>query len=173
MEQAGYSVPRHRQAGKQEPLSAGAFFRSSDSVRRGRAGGVSGFFPRPAVAARFFSGPLLTFRSLVMNLAEPLPLALEIKAPWQMTLAEFAKAYKPIRCFQRYTSEQRARRPDRVYPSAGEACRITHWALIEQALMQGLPVPAEVWSDHPMLLWRENPTGSLARRAFTPETQTP
>lgn len=90
-----------------------------------------------------------------MNLAEPLPSALAAKAPWQMTLAEFSQAYKPIRYFQRYTSEQRADRaasfrlgpvqrervgeygyvhplrPDRVYPSPSRARRATHWRLIE------------------------------------------
>jgi hypothetical protein len=114
-----------------------------------------------------------------MTVPERLLLALESKAPWQMTLAEFGKAYKPIRCFQRYTSEQRADRaasfrlgpvqrdqvgeycyvhpllPDRAYPSPSRARRATHWYLIEQALRQGLPVPAPVLGDYPPLLWRE------------------
>lgn len=114
-----------------------------------------------------------------MTLAEPLPPAPDAKAPWQMTLAEFAKAYQPIRYFQPYTAEQRTDRaaslhlgpvqreqvskygyihpllPDQAYPSPSRARRAAHWHLIEQALRQGLPVPAVVLSDYPPLLWRE------------------
>ena len=114
-----------------------------------------------------------------MTVPEQLPLALESKALWQMTLAEFGKAYQPIRYFQRYTSEQRADRaasfrlgpvqrervgeygyvhpllPDRAYPSPSRARQATHWHLIEQALRQSLPVPAAVLSDYSPLLWKE------------------
>jgi len=112
-----------------------------------------------------------------MNAPEQLSLAL--KAPWQMTLAEFGQAYKPVRYFQRYTPEQRVDRaasfrlgpvqrervgdycyvhplrPDRAFPSPSQARRATHWHLIEQALRQGLPVPAAVLADYPSLLWKE------------------
>ena len=114
-----------------------------------------------------------------MTVPEPLPLALEAKAPWQMTLAEFSRTYKPIRHFQRYTAEQRADRaasfrlgpvqraqvgeycyvhplqPDRAYPLPSMARRATHWHLIKQALTQRLPVPAAVLGDYPPLFWRE------------------
>lgn len=100
-----------------------------------------------------------------MTVPESLSLALDAKAPWQMTLAEFGKAYKPIRYFQRYTPEQRADRaasfrlgpvqrdhvgeycyvhplrPDRAFPSPSRARHATHWHFIEQVLRQGLPVP--------------------------------
>ena len=114
-----------------------------------------------------------------MNLPEQLPLALDAKAPWQMTLAEFGQAYKPIRCFQRYTAEQRAchaasfrlgpvqrervgeycyvhpLRPNIASPSPSLARRATHWTLLSQALAQGLPVPAEVLRDYLPLLQTE------------------
>src|SRR5512135_3631975 len=114
-----------------------------------------------------------------MAVPESLALASGTKAPWQMTLAEFGKAYKPIRYFQRYTPEQRADRaasfrlgpgqreqvgeycyvhplrPDLAYPSASRAWRAAHWHLVEQALRQGLPVPAAVLADYPPLLWKE------------------
>ena len=114
-----------------------------------------------------------------MNVPEQLTLALDAKALWQMTLAEFGQAYKPIRCFQRYTSEHRTDRaaslrlgpaqrervgeycylhplrPDVAYPSPSQARWITHWNLVKQALAQELPVPAEVRREYPDLLQTE------------------
>ena len=45
-----------------------------------------------------------------MSAPEQLPLALDAKAPWQITLAKWGHAYRPVRCFQHYTSEHRAER---------------------------------------------------------------
>ena len=106
----------------------------------------------------------------------PEQLTLTLKAPWQMTLAEFGNTYKPVRCFQQYTTEHRAKRaasfrlgpaqrervgeycylhplrPDVAYPSPSQARWITHWNLVKQALAQELPVPAEVRREYPTLL---------------------
>ena len=107
-----------------------------------------------------------------------MPSVLNAKAPWEMTLTEFSRAYRPIRYFQHCTAAQHTDRaasfrlgpaprehvgeycyvhpllPDRAYPSSSRARRATHWHLIEQALRQGLPVPARVLAEYSPLLWK-------------------
>lgn len=97
------------------------------------------------------------------------------KEPWEMTREGYGKQFKPVRNFQKYTSEDRAilqsshrqgylkkrsvgeyfytheHNPERGFDTAGLATDAAHKAVVEKAVKEGKPVPTEVLKDYPEL----------------------